>query len=160
MTLYEIAARYQSALCGDPQDEEQAESLIAVLDALDDEFINKVKNCVYAIRNMEAEADAIRTEEKRLAARRKALEGKCTWLTVYIAQGMRAHGDSEIKAGTFSLKFRKGLGRVEITDPALIPQEYIDMIPKVRTCDINAALKDGYEVPGAELIYDEKLQIK
>lgn len=160
MNLYQINEKYRVALCGDPEDEGEAQLMASALEAIDGEYTETITNCVYALRNIEAEAEAIRAEEKRLAARRKASENKADRLKEYIAQGMRGHGDDKLDAGIFKLAFRRGLGRVDIIDESIIPAEYIESVPKIMTADINKALKGGAIVPGAVLVYDEKLTIK
>ena len=79
MKLYEITDAYLGL-----DEVEKTDEIIKVLDGIKDEFDKKAENTVKVIRNFEADIQALRDEEKRLADKRKSLEKKKEDLKEYL----------------------------------------------------------------------------
>lgn len=77
MKLYEIDNAIQALIDGgvDPETGEVVLDLEA-LEALQMERTSKLEGVALGVKNLNAEADAIRAEEKKLAERRKSIEGR------------------------------------------------------------------------------------
>ena len=74
MTLYELKEQY-TILNKFIEDEElDREAFKEALSQIEGSLEDKAENYVKAMKNYQAEADAIKTEEKRLYDKRKALE--------------------------------------------------------------------------------------
>lgn len=113
------------------------------------------------IGRMEAEADAIRNEEKRLAERRKGFEKIADSMRDSIHQQMLDWQIKKVEGKLFTFAVQANPASVEITDESQIPGDYIDYKPQVDRNKVKDALKAGQEVPGARLITDKtSLRIK
>jgi len=106
------------------------------------------------IVRMEAEAESIRNEEKRLAARRSGFEKIANCMRDSIHAQMKEWAVTKVEGKLFTFAVQKNPASVEITDEAQIPGEYIDYKPQVDRNKLKEALKAGGEVPGARLVTD------
>jgi hypothetical protein len=110
---------------------------------------------------IEAQAEAIGKEEKRLAARRRNFEKFHDAVCDSLHTQMKEWGVRKVEGLQFSFAVKKNPPSVKITDEALIPAEYWDYTPTLQKAAIKDALEEKKEVPGAEL--DEsrtRLEIK
>ena len=155
MKLYQLADEYQQALeiLDDP--ELPDEVVRDTLEALQGGLAQKGQAVAAYALNLAAEIEALKAHEKRVAAKRRALEGREEWLRGYLESNMERCGITEIKAidGTFTAKLGKGRPSVVIDDEKLIPDDS-EFVKWSRTLDktaIAAAIKAGKEVPGAHV---------
>ena len=171
MTLYDIDAQIAAleARCDDAEtiDEETGEiirvDLSAELDDLRMAREEKLENVACWLKNLSAEADAIRAEEDRLMKRRKAAETKAANLKAWLLAAMtREDGTTDrLKTARASISVRRN-PPTTICDDELLPWAY-KTVKQVITPDkaaIKAALLAGQEVPGAHLEYGRSVMIK
>lgn len=140
-------------------DEETGEVLnIDELDALNLAKDEKIENVCLWIKNLEAEADAIKTEEKNLAARRKSKENKVKSLKGYVAYAL---GGKKFETPRVAVSYRKSVS-VNIPDESAIADEYCNftVVKKPDKTMIKNALSAGKEIAGAELVEKQNLQIR
>lgn len=156
MKLYEISAEHKAALdlLADMEDLDQ-QTIDDSMAAINDELESKVLNCAKYLKEMDAEAKAIKDVEAGLAARRKALEGKVSRFKEYIRINMVATGMSKAKDAAISVSLTKARESVHITDEAAIPEEYIKTVRSPMKTELGKALKDGDDIPGATLATGE-----
>lgn len=160
-TLYAIADRYREILSLDATNDDERAALVAALDEAQGDFTYKCENIVKYIRNVEAEADAIRAEEVRLANKRQSLTRKADNLTAYIEAMMVMTGQRNIKAGIFDIRFQKNPPSITILDESKIPSKYWTVpAPTVSKQAIKDDMKAGIEIPGIEIVQNERLVIK
>lgn len=144
-------------------DEETGEVLFDEenLTELELERNKKLEAVALYIKSLEAEAEAMKAEAKKLADRKEAKERKAERLRSYISNSMQALGDTKLETAKVALSFRKSES-VDVYDPVLLPAEYTKTKTTV-TPDktaIKAAIKAGQEVAGATLEVKQNLQIK
>ena len=144
-------------------DEETGEILFDEenLSSLELERNKKLEAVALYIKSLEAEAEAMKAEAKKLADRREAKERKAERLRSYISNSMQALGDTKLETAKVALSFRKSES-VDVYDPVLLPAEFTKTKTTV-TPDktaIKAAIKAGQEVAGATLEIKQNLQIK
>lgn len=123
----------------------------------------KIEDYGWVIRNMESFADAIKTEEMRLAQRRIQTQTKLTHIKEWLKVNMIQSGITKIECPVFSLSIKTNPAAVIIDSEALIPNEFWRVPEPVPTPDksaIAAAIKSGIEVPGAHLGQSQRLSIK
>lgn len=160
-TLYAIAERYREVLGMEATTDDERAALVNAIDSMEGEFAEKVENVVRYIRNCEADAETLRAEEIRLATKRQALARKAENLTGYIEAMMIMTGKREIKAGIFDLKFAKNPPSIVVLDEAQVPREYFTTPePVISKQAIKDAIKAGVEVPGVQIMQNERLKIK
>ena len=170
MTLYDIDAQI-AALDGAAEDDmlidEESGELISVsqaLDALRMEREAKLENVACWVKNLSAEADAIREEENRLVKRRKAAETKAANLKSWLLAAMtREDGTTDkLKTGRVVVSVKKNPPCTVVDDEALLPLMYKKVKESIvqDKAAIKAALLAGQEVPGAHLEYGRSVMIK
>lgn len=144
MNLFEI-----DAMITDCVDLETGEIIdMEMLQALQMEREQKIENVVLWIKNLKAEAEALKAQKDAFAARQKAAENKMESLKRYVVDAL---GGESMKRTKFAVSFRKVMG-TDITNEAAIPDEFlIRQPPKVDRASILAALKHGAIIPGVEI---------
>ena len=169
MTLYDIDAQI-AALDGAAEDDmlidQETGELVSVaqaLDALRMEREAKLENVACWVKNLSAEADAIREEENRLVKRRKAAETKAANLKAWLLSAMtREDGTTDkLKTGRVMVSVKRNPPST-VVDDALLPSTYkvakITYQPNKEM--IKLELLAGGEVPGAHLEYGRSVIIK
>ena len=169
MTLYDIDAQI-AALDGAAEDDmlidAETGELISVaqaLDALRMEREAKLENVACWVKNLSAEADAIREEENRLIKRRKAAETKAANLKAWLLAAMtREDGTTDkLKTGRVMVSVKKNPPST-VVDDDLLPSTYkvAKITYQANKELIKRELLAGGEVPGAHLEYGRSVVIK
>lgn len=163
MTLYEINNAILEAIAEglDPETGEIVNT--EALDALTAARDEKIDNIACYIKNLTADAKAIREEEVKLAERRRAMENKAERLTKYLSESLAGE---KFASPRCQIGWRKGT-KVEVTGEFLqwaMMDGHDDLLnyndPKPSLSAIKDALKSGMEIPGAELVTTNSIQIK
>ena len=157
-SLYEINEALEQAFenCIDPETGEIVGDT-EVLDALEMERDQKIENIACFIKNLKAEAEAIRAEEKALADRRKAAENKAERLKEYLANNLNGE---KFKSPRVAVSWRRSES-VVVPDVFQLPDEYVRYKdPEPNRTLIKEAIKKGFTVEGAELVENTNLIIK
>lgn len=159
--LYEIDAELEALLSN--VDDETGELLIdpEAIDALLMERTDKLEGVALSIKNITAEAAAIKAEEDALKKRREALEKKKDGLTQYLRQALAGE---KLETAKVAVTWRKSV-QAKITDEARFwespPLMFVRVKPpEANIAAIRQALKDGGIVPGAELVENVTMSIK
>jgi len=162
--LYEIALTYRDAadkladLDLDPQ------TLEDTLESLSGDLEEKATNTAFLIRNLEANAAAIKDAEAAMAARRKALENRAARVKDWVLANMMLAGVQKIECPYFKVSVRDNPAAVEVYEPGLIPANFMRQPdpppPAVDKTAIKEALKAGHDVPGCKLTVGKRLEIK
>lgn len=127
---------------------------------LEGERNDKLEAVALFVKSLEAEAAAMKAEEKALAERRGVKERKAERLRRYLSDSMQLFGDTKLETTRCSLSFRKSEA-VEITDPnALRPDLWKQPAPQPDKTAIKKAIKAGEVVTGAQIVTRQNLQIK
>ena len=140
-------------------DEETGEILNAQnLDDLKMEREQKIEGVGLWIKNLEAEAAAVKAEKDNMADRQRRLEKKAESLKGYLAYALQGEKFSTPK---IALSWRRSES-VVITDEHLLPETCLNVtiVKKPDKKVIKDALKAGKDIMGAELIEKQNLQIK
>ena len=157
MNIYEIEQAILNLV--DPETGE-----ITDFEALDNLTIardEKIENVALWIKNLVAEAKAIREEEKSLAERRKAAENKAESLEKYLEQTLSGEKFSTAKV---AISYRKSTA-VNIADEETFaktacPTYLVYQPAEIDRKAISEALKNGAIIEGAELVERNNMQIK
>ena len=161
MNLYELTENYRNLqdLLENPEIDQDL--IINALDEVGEQLEEKAENVAKLIKTMEVEVTGYKTEEKRLADRRKALENRISGLKSYIDAAMKSTGKKKFKGQLFSFNIQKNPPSVNIIDDTLIPKEYfIEQDPVLDKKTVLTELKNGVIVPGTELSQTESLRIR
>jgi len=162
--LYEIAATYRAQAEQLADLDLPAEVIADTLESMAGELEVKSANVIFAARNMETTAAAIKDAESKMAARRKALEARAESLRAYVLNCMQLAGVEKISSPWFTLAQRQNPSRVVIDAIDLVPAEYMRTPPppppEPDKNAILASVKAGVEVPGTHIERGVRLDIR
>ena len=137
-------------------DEETGEILNAdALDSLELERDTKIENIALWIKNLKAEAEAVKKQKEAFYSREKALTNKAERLKEYLANNLMGE---KFKTDRVVLSWRKSQA-VEVDDN-FNDERFIKYEPKISKSEIKDALKSGEIIEGARLVENNSLQIK
>lgn len=165
-SLYEINRNIEEILDRlyeevDEETGEVPEDILMELADMQEERKIKLDNIGAYIKNLEAEAAAIKAEEDKLKKRRDAKSRKADRLREYLTEELLGHNEMKMETSRVKFSFRPSES-VEIRDEAKIPKEY--MKEKITyspdKTSIKKAIKAGEEVDGCALIKKQNLQIE
>ena len=162
MTLYEIDNAIREVLesAADPETGELVdEALLEQYDKLIMDRDQKVENIGLYIKNLEADAAAIKAEAKNLTARAKAAENKAEHLRNYMQFCLNGQ---KFQSPRLSVSFRRSQ-KVEVDQNRLfeIPDDYLRYKdPEVDKKRVSEALKAGEDIPGCTLVDSVSMIIK
>lgn len=160
MKLFEInEAIERCVLDGDNVvDTETGEVLdVEALNALHMAFAEKAENIAMFIRNLDAEAAALKEQKNIFAARQKAAENKRDSLKEYLALCLQG---KPFKTDRVKVSFRKSEA-VKVTEQDKIPETYlVYSAPTVDKAGVKKALKAGETVLGCVLEIKQNIQVK
>ena len=170
-TLYALTDQYRfllEALANEDSGELDPEHLGELSAKLSDTTIDlgeKAENIGKYILSLEADVAAIRTEEERLASRKKSIENKASWLKDYLLREMMTAGIPKIKRELFTVSIRNNPPSVNVIDVEQLPNDFRRIIPETWQPDKKAILEhfkgSGEILPGVEMVVDKKrLEIK
>lgn len=123
---------------------------------------SKMEGYCKAIRYYEMTVANAKSEKERLDKLIKRSERSQQWLKDAILNVMNATGKlNGVSAGTFTVGTRKSTA-VNIIDESAIPARYASAVlsVKIDKTAIKDAIKNGEEVPGAQLVERKSLTIK
>ena len=132
------------------------------LDKLQMERDTKLENVACWIKDLKAEAEALKNEKQALAERQKVAENKAESLKKWLAYALQGE---KFKTPKCAISFRKSEA-VEVTDEGLnnLMKEHDELLtykaPEPNKTAIKQALKDGLSVDGVQLIQNTSTIIK
>ena len=158
MTIYEIDQAITECVdleTGEIIDTEQ-------LDKLQMERDTKLENVACWIKDLKAEAEALKNEKQALAERQRVAENKAESLKKWLAYALQGE---KFKTPKCVISFRK-TEAVEVTDEGLnnLMKEHDELLtykaPEPNKAAIKQALKDGLSVEGVQLVQNTSVIIK
>ena len=158
MTIYEIDNAILECIdleTGEIIDTEQ-------LDKLQMERDTKLENVACWIKDLKAEAEALKNEKQALAERQRVAENKAESLKKWLAYALQGE---KFKTPKCAISFRKSEA-VEVTDEGLnnLMKEHDELLtykaPEPNKTAIKQALKDGLSVEGIQLVQNISTIIK
>ena len=153
MNLYEIDAAIMDCV-----DEETGEIIAPeMLDELEMARDTKIEQIALYIKNLGAEAEAIKKEKLALANRQSVTEKKAEGLKNYLSNYMAG---AKFKSPRVAISWRKSEA-VEVDDVYALPEEFLRFKePEINKTDLKAALQLGTEIPGVRLVQRQNIQIR
>lgn len=163
MNLYELSADLYNVLEGGMVvDEESGEILFDAdnLEELEMQYADKLEGCGIYVKNLSADIDALKEEERRITERRRIKERKVERMKEYMLNSMSLTDTQKLDTPKVYISQRKS-SRVIIEDESAIPTEYKEQVLTIKydKSAIRKALKDG-TVPGATMVDCFNLMLK
>lgn len=164
LSLYVIAAEHRQMVDALMATDNDSQTIADTIEAESYPLEVKAQNVAYAIKNLEATAEAIKAAEQEMAKRRKAIENRALNIKTYLQHCMEVAGVTKIDCPHFQLAIRNNPPCVDIFEEKLIPVEFMKTPepppPSPDKKAIAEALKAGKEVPGAMLAQAKRLDIR
>lgn len=155
MTIFEIDDAILECIdqeTGDIIDIERLESLEMARN-------EKISNIACWIKELKAEAEAIKAEKQNLEKRQKAAENKAEQLKNYLKMALNGE---KYKDARVSISYRKSES-VEIAEDINIdslPDEFVKIVKSPVLTAIKDAIKSGQDIEGCKIIEKESIQIR
>lgn len=156
MKLYEITEAYNSLLDAD-LDEEAIEQSLKVID---DEFDVKAENIAKLISSINGDIETLKSEERRLADRRRLYEKKIESLKNYLFNNLQMVDKKRIQTPLYKISIQKNPAKLVVKDEKRVPDEYFKTVKRLDKAKLKDAVKDGLETDYAELVQEEGLRIR
>ena len=160
MKLYELTENYinlQNLLEDETIDQDLIET---AMKEVGEDIEEKAQNYAVIMKNLEAEAEALEKEEKRLAARKSSLRNRNKILKDNLENSMKAIGKTKFKTRLFSFNISKNPPSLDIADEELIPDKYIVYTKSTAKKAMIDDLKQGVIIKGVKLKQTESLRIR
>ena len=134
--------------------------LADTMEGIEGEFEIKADNYARVKASLEGTVEAIKTEEKRLAGRRKAIENNISNLIKNLQTAMIATGKTKFKTDFYSFGVQNNPPSVVVdADIEAIPEDYIKIKKEIDKTAIKDALKKGETFDFAHLEVTQGLRI-
>lgn len=153
MTLYEIDEAILGCI-----DQESGEIIDGEkLDALQIERDEKLEGVALWIKDLKAEAEALKAEKQAFAERQKAAENKAESLKKWLSDALAGE---KFKTTKVAVSFRKTQS-VQVSDIWELEEKFVKVPePTADKAAIKAAIKAGEDVKGAVLIDSVSISVK
>lgn len=128
------------------------EAIADTIEGLEGMFNEKAIRIVHVIANNDSDIAEIDAEMARLTARKKVMATARERLKEYLRFNMEASGINKIESPLFNITLVAGRQSVQVDDVDALPDDYKRIKVEPDKTLIGKALKDGYNVPGAQLV--------
>lgn len=161
MNLYEIDREITEAF-ENAVDQETGEIVnedaYCALDQLQMMKERKMEGIALWIKNLNAEADALKKEKQAFEARQKSSENKAESLKRYLSNVLNGE---KFKTDKVSVTWRKSESADYSGDISTLPESCIRIKePELNKTELKRLLKEGKEIDGAQLVAKQNIQIK
>lgn len=161
MTLYELNEKYQQLLDMVESGDVDPQTLADTMEAVEGEIEDKLEGCACIVKQMEADAVSLKTEEDRLTARRKSLENNTKRMKEYMQLIMIQIGKPKVKTRLFNMNIQKNPASAEILDIDNVPSGFWTVpAPTVNKSAVRDYLKENGDQEWAKLVQTESLRIR
>lgn len=166
MKLYELASEYEAFLSAIESGDIPEEAIADTLESIESEIEVKADNVACLLKGIDAEVEAIKAEETRLAERRKAKEKRRERIKEYLATTLIAMGKTEVETARNRISFRKSEKTLIEDKNAFIEwaSRNNDSLltyskPTISLTAVKEAIIGGAELPGASIEICQNIQI-
>lgn len=110
---------------------EMDETALVALDSIQDEIGDKLENCAAMAVALWAQGDVLKAEERRIAARRKAVEGRADWVAEYVRRQMKRIDLAKYVGRLLTVKRQETPPSCDVINDSMVPVEYVEVTIKM-----------------------------
>ncbi|KXA10154.1 siphovirus Gp157 family protein [Finegoldia magna] len=160
MNLFELTENYVKFFTEFDNADEITDEMQEMANNLNVEIEEKCDNYAKMIKNLEADVEAYKNQEKIFNEKRKSAENKVKWLKQNLQASMELQGRKKVKTDLFSFNIQKNAPSLEIRDENNIDDSYYVIERKLNKRELLNDIKEGLIVDGVELKQSESLRIR
>ena len=158
MRLYELTSSYEQLL--EMAEQLDEETLRDTLESINEAIETKVENTAYVIKSLEANVKIIDEEVKRLQAMKSTQQRNIKSLKEYIQESMEKVGLGKIEGSLIKVSIQNNPPSIRLDDDFKIGKYLVSVEPKFDKKAILSDLKQGLDVPGAEIVQGKGIRIR
>ena len=163
LTLYQLTDEYRQLLELAASEEADEESFAAALADLQGEITTRAVALAQVALNLEAFESQIEAAIEAMSKRANRAKKRAESIRAYLKERMEIASINKVDSPFFTLAIRKNPPRLVIAEDALVPRDYLRVIPErlePNKPEITKALKSGIEIDGCRLEATTRLEIK
>ncbi len=161
--LFQIAAEYAAAAAAMADSDLDEQTIADTLEGMAGDVEAKAVAVASVIKNIEAEANAIKEAIAAMQARQKAAEARADRLRDYLMGALEQCGIKRVSCPHFAIAIKAKPASVVIDDATLLPFWFLTVPPTPEPQPNKIAIRDALKqgpVPGAHLQQGSRLGIK
>lgn len=125
----------------------------------EDNFLAKSEGYIESIAYFKAKAEAAKVRIEEMQRIKRVSENAEKRLKERMQWAMETLGRDKMEVGLHKISLRRTLA-VNIISEAAVPNEYVKVETSIDKVKLKEALKTGAIIPGAELKYNQSIQIR
>lgn len=160
MNLFELTENYVKFFTMLEEADEITEELEEMANNLNIAIEEKSDNYVKMIKNLDADVEAYKNQEKQFNKKRKTAENKISWLKKNLQSSMEQTGRKKVKTELFTISIQKNTPSLDITSEDNIGDEYYKVERTLNKRDLLNDIKEGLIIDGVGIKQSESLRIR
>ena len=160
MNLFELTENYVKFFTMLEEADEITEELEEMANNLNIAIEEKSDNYVKMIKNLDADVEAFKNQEKIFNKKRKTAENKIAWLKKNLQSSMEQTGRKKVKTELFTISIQKNTPALDITSEDNIGDEYYKVERTLNKRDLLNDIKEGLIIDGVGIKQTESLRIR
>lgn len=160
MNLFELTENYVKFFTMLEEADEITEELEEMANNLNIAIEEKSDNYVKMIKNLDADVEAYKNQEKQFNKKRKTAENKISWLKKNLQASMEQTGRKKVKTELFTISIQKNTPSLDITSEDNIGDEYYKVERTLNKKDLLKDIKEGLIIDGVGIKQSESLRIR
>lgn len=160
MNLFELTENYVKFFTMLEEADEITEELEEMANNLNIAIEEKSDNYVKMIKNLDADVEAYKNQEKQFNKKRKTAENKISWLKKNLQSSMEQTGRKKVETELFTISIQKNTPSLDITSEDNIGDEYYKVERILNKRDLLKDIKEGLIIDGVGIKQSESLRIR
>ena len=160
MNLFELTENYVKFFTMLEEVDEITEELEEMANNLNIAIEEKSDNYVKMIKNLDANVEAYKNQEKIFNKKRKTAENKISWLKKNLQASMEQTGRKRVETELFTISIQKNTPALDITSEDNIGDEYYKIERTLNKKDLLNDIKEGLIIDGVGIKQTESLRIR
>lgn len=161
MNLYQLEDNLMQVVeMAESANEDGQQKFNDTIDSLKDGIVDKAVSYAHVIQQLKADSKQLDEKIKHDQAVKRSIDKNVIRLLSTLQQGMDTAGIDHIKDLDTSIWIQKNAPSVRHVNDDLIPSKYTKTETRIDTKAVLNDLKQGIEVPGAELQQTKSIRIK
>ncbi len=160
MNLFELTENYVKFFTMLEEADEITEELEEMANNLNIAIEEKSDNYVKMIKNLDADVEAYKNQEKIFNKKSKTAENKIAWLKKNLQSSMELQGRKRVETELFTISIQKNTPSLDITSEDNIGDEYYKVERTLNKRDLLNDIKEGLIIDGVGIKQTESLRIR